>query len=83
LICHTPKHPPGTVSVKVCNDLNHWSETEATYTYDGSIPTSEDEPVSISQQFNIDSLLPFLESCEGPSSSSSMDLFLIKSMNSV
>jgi len=75
LICHTPKHPPGTVSVKVCNDLHRWSETEATYTYDGSIHAIEDEPVPISQQFNIDSLLPFLQNCEASSSSNSMDLF--------
>jgi hypothetical protein len=42
LICHTPQHTPGTVSVRVCNSTKKWSETSATFTYDSSLETFRD-----------------------------------------
>jgi ankyrin repeat protein len=76
LICHTPKHPPGTVSVKVCNDLGRWSETEASYTYDGTpLSIEEEEPVPVSQEFDINSVLPYLQNCSQSPSAISVDIF--------
>jgi len=34
LICHTPKHLPGVVEVRVCNDPKKWSDTFAKFRYD-------------------------------------------------
>jgi len=76
LICHTPKHPPGTVKVKVCNDLNKWSDTEASYTYDGSQQIQEDaESVSVSQDLHIDTVLPLIQNSYQTHSAYSNDIF--------
>jgi len=37
LICHTPQHSPGQVSVRVCNSNKKWSETSANFTYDDQL----------------------------------------------
>jgi len=42
LICHTPQHQPGAVSVRVCNSGKKWSESSATFTYDSSLETFKD-----------------------------------------
>eukprot|EP01127_Copromyxa_protea_P005345 TRINITY_DN1528_c0_g1_i1.p1 TRINITY_DN1528_c0_g1~~TRINITY_DN1528_c0_g1_i1.p1 ORF type:complete len:950 (-),score=158.38 TRINITY_DN1528_c0_g1_i1:95-2944(-) len=41
LIVSTPQHQAGTVEVRVCNDLNSWSESAATFTYHGTEHTSQ------------------------------------------
>lgn len=33
LICHTPQHSQGTVSVRVCNSAKKWSDTVINFTY--------------------------------------------------
>jgi len=33
LVCHTPQHPPGTVTVRVSNANKKWSDTSATFTF--------------------------------------------------
>jgi ankyrin repeat protein len=54
LICHTPKHEPGTVKVTVCNDAKKWSDTAGTFTYDAAIEHEQDqEAVSLDQQFKL------------------------------
>jgi len=54
LICHTPRHIPGTVSVLVCNDAKRWSESSGTFTYDEQIPEEEGKvATSIDTQFNL------------------------------
>jgi len=40
LIVSTPQHEPGTVVVRVCNDLDTWSDQAATYTYHETHPIS-------------------------------------------
>ncbi len=42
LICHTPQHQPGQVSVRVCNSAKKWSETSASFTYDSSLEKIRD-----------------------------------------
>lgn len=41
LICHTPRHSSGTVTVIVCNEPNGWSLKAGTFTYNSS-PTLAD-----------------------------------------
>jgi len=54
LVCHTPKHPPGLVKVRVCNNMKRWSETSATFTYDEAIPEEEGkQAASIDMQFDL------------------------------
>jgi len=33
LVCHSPQHDAGSVSVRVCNSPKKWSDTAATFTY--------------------------------------------------
>jgi len=33
LLCYTPQHPPGSVSVRVSNSPKKWSDTQAVFTY--------------------------------------------------
>ena len=42
LICHTPQHQPGAVTVRVCNSNKKWSDTASTFTYDSSLDAVRD-----------------------------------------
>mmetsp|Transcript_14131 Transcript_14131/g.15632 ORF Transcript_14131/g.15632 Transcript_14131/m.15632 type:complete len:971 (-) Transcript_14131:88-3000(-) len=54
LICHTPRHGPGTVTVHVCNDAKRWSDTAGTFTYDDNIPEEDGKIATyIDNQFNL------------------------------
>jgi ankyrin repeat protein len=50
LICHTPKHAPGIVEVRVCNDAKKWSESCAHFKYDDNVPIDDDKQASGSDQ---------------------------------
>jgi hypothetical protein len=52
LICHTPKHPPGTVMVRVCNDAKRWSDTAGTFTYDENL-SEENEKITVDAPFQL------------------------------
>jgi hypothetical protein len=52
LICHTPKHAPGTVLVRVCNDPKRWSDTAAPFTYDETLP-DENEKIVVDAPFQL------------------------------
>jgi hypothetical protein len=52
LICHTPKHPPGTVMVRVCNDAKRWSDTAGTFTYDENL-SEENEKIIVDAPFQL------------------------------
>lgn len=50
LICHTPRHSPGIVEVKVCNDAKKYSETFATFKYDDSLAVDDGKATASGDQ---------------------------------
>eukprot|EP01128_Nolandella_sp_AFSM9_P000080 TRINITY_DN1012_c0_g1_i1.p1 TRINITY_DN1012_c0_g1~~TRINITY_DN1012_c0_g1_i1.p1 ORF type:complete len:590 (+),score=99.48 TRINITY_DN1012_c0_g1_i1:228-1997(+) len=52
LICHTPRHSSGTVTVIVCNEPNGWSLKAGTFTYQQNQTPSLSDSGSIAHAFN-------------------------------
>jgi ankyrin repeat protein len=54
LICTTPQHQPGIVSVRVSNDSKIWSVTSASFTYeDRPAPVPQSLPTPVTNQFHL------------------------------
>lgn len=68
LVCHTPKHMPGTVNVYVCNEVDGWSAVCGQFTY--VTPSSPlDSSGNVPHKFDAsseDSQLPELPLPSGP-----------------
>eukprot|EP00005_Dracoamoeba_jomungandri_P001909 CAMPEP_0174262112 /NCGR_PEP_ID=MMETSP0439-20130205/12777_1 /TAXON_ID=0 /ORGANISM="Stereomyxa ramosa, Strain Chinc5" /LENGTH=807 /DNA_ID=CAMNT_0015346753 /DNA_START=226 /DNA_END=2649 /DNA_ORIENTATION=- len=57
LICTTPQHQPGIVSVRVSNDSKCWSSTAASFTYEEKDDsTSQMSSADVSQQYDFPGL---------------------------
>jgi len=54
LICVTPQHQPGIVSVRVSNDSKVWSPTAASFTYeDKKAPSEQTQVAEVQQRFDL------------------------------